>query len=250
MSLLDQVRHTLGEAAANARDAGQNLGAQASAQLAIKRLQLETAKKTRDLGARVYEWHQSGTLVATGTVPRDVSDLCHTLDDLHGQLKTEEEKLEAAKQEAEEAKRRILEAREARNASSVTVYDVPAVATSAPDSPVVPAAPSAVAAPVAPPVQTQILSGEDMPTPPLAATTAAPQITALGTSGPAMPGLPSVPAPGSNPDMPSPGIPVPGPDIPAGPSIPTSNPDVNPTPAAPGSPGVTSPEPTMPGQPV
>lgn len=263
MSLLDQVKQTLGEAAANARDAGQNLGAQAAAQLAIKRLQMETSKKTRELGARVYEWHQSGTLVATGTVPREVSDLCHTLDDLNGQLKTEEEKLEAAKQEAEDAKRRILDARDARNSPSVTVYDSPAVGTSAPDSPAIPAAaapavtapavtaPAAVpvvAAPyVAPPVQTQILSGEDMPAPPPAL---APQVNALGPSVPSLPNFPSIPAPGSNPDLPAPGIPVPGPDIPGGPGYPSPNPDVNPAPTMPGSPGTSPSEPTMPGQPV
>lgn len=241
MSLLDQVKQTLGEAAANARDAGQNLGAQAAAQLAIKRLQLETAKKTRDLGARVYEWHKSGTLVATGPVPREVSELCHTLDDLHGQLRTEEEKLEAARQEAEEAKRRILEARDARNAPtftppSVTVEDAPAMGGGGQPAPA--------------PVQTQILSGEDMNVTPTVAI--APHITAIGPSipGPAMPGIPSIPAPGSNPDLPAPGIPVPGPDLPGGPGYPTSNPDVNPSPPVPGSPGAPPKEPTMPGQPV
>jgi hypothetical protein len=143
MSLLDQFKQTLGDAAANARDVGQNLGAQAAAQLAIKKLQLETVKKTRDLGARVYEWHQSGTLVATGTVPREVADLCHELDDLNGQLRVEEARLEAARQEAEEAKRRAAELKDARQMPFITVESEPVQ-----PSPVTP--PPAVAPPIAP----------------------------------------------------------------------------------------------------
>jgi hypothetical protein len=243
MSLLDQFKQTLGEAAGHALDAGQNLGAQAAAQLQIKRLQLEAAKKTHDLGARVYEWHRSGTLVATGTVPRDVSELCHALDDLHGQLRAEEEKLEAARREAEEAKRRALEARDARHTAPRITVESEATDAVAPQQPTS--------------NQTQILSESTMSPATTNATAITPHITAIGPSipGPAMPGLPAMPRPdtpfpGSNPDLPSHGISVPGPDSPGTPGHQTPNPDLPPsmpgTPTLPPMPG----EPTMPGQPL
>ncbi|HEX8552802.1 MAG TPA: hypothetical protein VF681_14740 [Abditibacteriaceae bacterium] len=234
MSLFDQVRQTLGDAANTARDVGQNLGAQAAAQLALKKLQLEAGRKTHELGARVYEWHRSGTLVATGAVPREVSDLCHSLDDINRQIGEENAKLEAAKREAE------LRAAQAKapTTSSITIQEA--------SPPVTPqTSTEKITAPLSPLAAS---SGDTMTTP--QTTAIQPHITALGPSipGPTNPGLPSMPQPGlptptSNPDMPSVPIPVPGGDLPTPgtPAHQTPSPDMPPS-------GPTTP--TMPGQPL
>jgi hypothetical protein len=101
MSLLDDLKQTVSDAASTARDVGQTLGAQAQAQLAIKRLQLDQAKKYHELGLRTHEWHKAGNLVATGPVPREVQMLCLQLDDINDQLDDQTHKLEEAKRQAE-----------------------------------------------------------------------------------------------------------------------------------------------------
>ncbi|HEX8234897.1 MAG TPA: hypothetical protein VF600_02990 [Abditibacteriaceae bacterium] len=101
MSLLDDLKQTVSGAASTARDVGQTLGAQAQAQLAIKRLQLDQAKKYHELGLRTHEWHKAGNLIATGPVPREVQQLCLQLDDINSHLDEQTHKLEEAKRQAE-----------------------------------------------------------------------------------------------------------------------------------------------------
>jgi hypothetical protein len=101
MSLLDDLKQTVSGAASTARDVGQTLGAQAQAQLAIKRLQLDQAKKYHELGLRTHEWHKAGNLFATGPVPREVQMLCLQLDEISDQLDDQTHKLEEAKRQAE-----------------------------------------------------------------------------------------------------------------------------------------------------
>ena len=101
MSLFDNVKRTLGDAASTAIDVGQTLSAQAQAQLAIKKLQVEHAKKLHELGARTHEWHRAGNLIAAGPVPREVQDVCLQLDDLSRQLDDQSLKLEEAKRQVE-----------------------------------------------------------------------------------------------------------------------------------------------------
>jgi len=101
MSLFDNVRQTLGNAASSALEKSQNLGAQAQAQIGIKRLQVEHAKRLHELGIKTYEWHKSGNLFVAGPVPREVQDICHRLDDVSRQLEEQTRKLEEARREAE-----------------------------------------------------------------------------------------------------------------------------------------------------
>ena len=250
MSLFDsvkqQLKQTLGDAATTARDVGQNLGAQAAAQLALKKLQIEGNRKTHELGARVYEWHRSGTLVATGTVPREVSDLCHALDDIHQKTREEEARLEAAKREAE------LRAAQSKApppiAPSISVTETTITETPAP-----PVALSAPQGKITEPLTPLAAPSNGDAMNPNTQSFSAIGPSAIGPSmpGPAMPGLPPMPAPSSNPDLPSRGIPVPGGDLPS-PGIPSS--PVSP-PASPGFPSSPSapdvgPTPTIPGQPL
>jgi hypothetical protein len=100
MSLLGNVRQTLGEAAATALDVGQNLSVQAQTQFNIKKLQIEHGKRLHELGVKTYEWYKTGSLVVTGQVPHEVRDLCHQLDGVQHQLEDEERKLEEMKQQA------------------------------------------------------------------------------------------------------------------------------------------------------
>jgi hypothetical protein len=134
MSLLDDLKQTVSGAASTARDMGQTLGAQAQAQLAIKRLQLDQAKKYHELGLRTHEWHKAGNLIATGPVPREVQQLCLQLDDINGQLDDQTHKLEEAKRQAElRAETRNLN--RAAPAVEATMTSTPIDATSAQSAP-------------------------------------------------------------------------------------------------------------------
>jgi hypothetical protein len=133
MSLLDDLKQTVSGAASTARDVGQTLGAQAQAQLAIKRLQLEQARKYHELGTRTHEWHKAGTLIAAGPVPREVQELCLQLDDINRQLDDQTLKLEEAKRQAE---LRAETRQQNRTAPTVeaTMTATPIDATSTPDT--------------------------------------------------------------------------------------------------------------------
>lgn len=107
MSLLDNVRHTLeqaatraGEAASNAREMGQNLSAQAQIQINIKKLQLERREKHRELGESTYAWYQSGSMIVSGPAPAEVHQILLELDDTSTRLRAEEANLEDAKRQA------------------------------------------------------------------------------------------------------------------------------------------------------
>lgn len=116
MSLFDNVfgnvRQTLektakgaatraGEAANTAREVGQNLSAQAQAQLQIKKLQLERSNKMRDLGEKTFAWYQSGTMIVAGPAPEDVHLLLREIDESSTRLRLEEAKLDDARRQAE-----------------------------------------------------------------------------------------------------------------------------------------------------
>jgi hypothetical protein len=202
MSLLDHVRQTLGEAAASARDMGQNLGAQAQTQLNIKKLQLEQTKKLHQLGVQTHAWHRVGRLVVTGEVPREVLDLCHQLDDLSNRLALEEANLQEAKRQAE------LRAAKGDSEMSTTYTILPDSNTTNMD------------ASIATDIGTQNIQAVSDPNaiPPTIPGTPAPDVTPSP--------IPSTPAPDTSPSFPG-TIPSPGtspgtmPGSPGGPSAPT-----------------------------
>jgi hypothetical protein len=133
MSLLDDLKQTVSGAASTARDVGQTLGAQAQAQLAIKRLQLDQAKKYHELGLRTHEWHKAGNLVATGPVPREVQMLCLQLDDIDDNLHDQTHKLEEAKRQAElRAETRNLNRTTASVETTMTATPIDTTSTQSP----------------------------------------------------------------------------------------------------------------------
>lgn len=156
MSLLDNVRQSLEGAASNALEVGQNLGAQAQAQLNIKKLQLDHAKKLHQLGIKTYDWHKAGTMSTAGTVPREIHDLCHALDDLNLQIAEQQQKIETARLEAE--------ARAAKSGTAAppdtAAPPAPGTGTASPTSATAAIPLPAASAAVAPPNSTQKL-GDD-----------------------------------------------------------------------------------------
>lgn len=102
MSLIENMRQKLEEAAVTAREVGQNLGAQAQSQLNIKKLEFEHSKKLRDLGEASYNWYKAGKMVVSGPVPENVRNLCAELDESSTRLQLEEARLEETKRQAEQ----------------------------------------------------------------------------------------------------------------------------------------------------
>jgi hypothetical protein len=98
MSMLDDLRRNVGQTltdvAGRVVEQGQNLGNQAQLQLALKRLQVEHAKRVHELGKRTYEWYKTGTLVVTGHVPAEITQLCVQLDELTRQTQETQAKLD------------------------------------------------------------------------------------------------------------------------------------------------------------
>jgi len=98
MSRFDDIRRNVGQTitdvAGKVVEQSQNLGNQAQLQLALKKLQVEQAKRIHELGKRTYEWYQSGSLVVTGHVPPDITQLCSQLDELQRQTSETQGKLD------------------------------------------------------------------------------------------------------------------------------------------------------------
>ncbi len=104
MSLIDKAKHHLQSAAGVAQnaaeaalEAGQTLSAQAQSQLALRKLQIERARKIHELGKETYAWHQTGAMTVSSPVPRGVLMLCFQLDDLNEKIDAENRHLEEIK---------------------------------------------------------------------------------------------------------------------------------------------------------
>lgn len=163
MSLLDNVRQTLTDAAESAVEKGQNLGDQARLQVAIKKLQLERAKRTHELGTRTFDWYQSGSLTVGGIVPPDVTTMCHQLADVQRQMDEMQRQMEEARLRAEEA--RLSDP----TASQVTSTVVASPVVTPPPAPPV----------YTPPVtnhSTTVLPNPDAPNPPYPGSTSDPMM--------------------------------------------------------------------------
>ena len=135
MSLIDKAKQHLQSAAGVAQnaaeaalEAGQTLSAQAQSQLALRKLQIEQARKIHELGKETYAWHQTGTMTVSSPVPRGVQMLCFQLDDLNEKIDAENRHLEEIKAAA------ALRAQQ--NAAPDTTFppDI-SVTTSPPDTP-------------------------------------------------------------------------------------------------------------------
>jgi hypothetical protein len=101
MSLLDDFRRNVGQTvtdvAGKVVERSQQISAQTQLQFALKKLQIEHAKRIHELGKRTYEWYQSGNLVVTGHVPREINELCLEIDDLQRQSDETQRKLDELK---------------------------------------------------------------------------------------------------------------------------------------------------------
>ena len=100
MSLLDNMRQTLNDVAGNVVEQGKQLTAQTQLQVAVKKMQLERARRIHELGKQTFDWYRNGQLVVSGQVPADVADLCHQLEDLERQLADAQRELDAIAQES------------------------------------------------------------------------------------------------------------------------------------------------------
>ena len=107
MSFLKDLGQNIGQTVTNAAESvverSQNLSSQAQLQLSLKKLQLERTRRMQDLGRRTYAWFQSGSLVVSGAVPSDVTDLCRQIDSLTQQLLETQRRLEEVRLEALDA---------------------------------------------------------------------------------------------------------------------------------------------------
>ncbi len=100
MSLLDNMRQTLNDVAGNVVEQGRQITAQTQLQVAVKKMQLERARRIHELGKQTFDWYRNGQLVVSGQVPADVADLCHQLEDLERELADAQRELDALAESA------------------------------------------------------------------------------------------------------------------------------------------------------
>jgi len=105
MSFLKDLSQNLGQTMTNVAETvverSQNLTSQAQLQLSLKKLQLDRTRRLNDLGRRTYAWYQSGSLVVSGTVPSEVSDICRQIDSLSQEVEKTQHLLEEARAQAQ-----------------------------------------------------------------------------------------------------------------------------------------------------
>ena len=106
MSFLKDLGQNLGQTMTNVAETvverGQHLSTQAQLQLSLKKLQLERTRRMHDLGRRTYAWYQTGSLVISGAVPAEVTDICRQIDRLSQQLEETQHRIEEVKAQTQE----------------------------------------------------------------------------------------------------------------------------------------------------
>jgi hypothetical protein len=100
MNIPDDIRRTVTDIADKAVEKGRQIGKEAQLQMQTKSLQVEHARKIHELGKRTYDWYRSGTMIVSGPVPREVVDVCASLDETQRKLDATQRELEAAREAA------------------------------------------------------------------------------------------------------------------------------------------------------
>jgi hypothetical protein len=118
MSLIDDVRRTVTDAANTALEKGQQAADLVRLQAKLQQVTRERGRRMHELGARTYDWFQSGTMVVTGPVPPNVVELCSQISTLNVQV-DETQRL------FDEAKSRATSLPDASQTSSDTPLDPP-----------------------------------------------------------------------------------------------------------------------------
>jgi hypothetical protein len=97
MKLPDDLRRTISDVTERVVEKSQQLGKEAQLQVQLKKLQIEHAKKTHQLGKRVYDWHRSGTLIATMPPPTGIQELCTELDATQASIAATQREIEVVR---------------------------------------------------------------------------------------------------------------------------------------------------------
>ena len=103
MNIPDDIRRAVTDITDKAVEKGRQIGKEAQLQMQTKSLQVEHAKKIHELGKRTYEWYRSGTMIVSGPIPREVSDVCASLDQTQHKLDATQRELEAAREAVKHA---------------------------------------------------------------------------------------------------------------------------------------------------
>ncbi|MDQ3814308.1 MAG: hypothetical protein M3347_10200, partial [Armatimonadota bacterium] len=101
MSLIEDVRQTLTGAAETVAERGQQLTEIARLQLAVKRLQLERARRLHDLGTRIYALYKGGASLAE-PLPAEVLDVCRQIEDAERQIAETQEQLKVVREKVKQ----------------------------------------------------------------------------------------------------------------------------------------------------
>lgn len=139
MSLLDNIKDSISDAAGRVVEGSQQLSEQARLQVSLRKLQLERARKLHDLGARTFDWYRSGSLTVSGPVPSEIAELCAQIDTLKADMDSTQLQLDEARRQAEE--RRGSFGSPAPDTSSTPAPPNPPTTASVPPPAVPPATP-------------------------------------------------------------------------------------------------------------
>jgi hypothetical protein len=100
MNLADDLRRTLTDVTDRVLEKGQQLSREAQLQVHLKKLQVEYAKYIHQLGKRTYDWHLSGTMIASVPAPAEVTKLCAQLDATQRQIAATQREIEEVRRQS------------------------------------------------------------------------------------------------------------------------------------------------------
>ena len=103
MSLLNDVRKSITDAADTIVEKGQQLSELARLQIAMKKLQVDRAKRLHELGTRAYALYQVEKLLAKNPLPREIHEMCEPIEEIDKQMEDTQRQMEEVHAAAQDA---------------------------------------------------------------------------------------------------------------------------------------------------
>jgi hypothetical protein len=93
----DDIKRSISDLADRVLEGSKQIGTQAQLQVQLRKQQVEYERRIHELGKKSYDWYRTGTMIVTGPVPPEVSNLCAELDGVQAKIRDTERLIEEAK---------------------------------------------------------------------------------------------------------------------------------------------------------
>lgn len=93
----DDIKRSITDLADRVMEGGKQLGTLAQLQVQLRKQQVEYERRIHELGKKSYDWYRTGTMIVTGPVPPEVSNLCAEMDGIKANIRETERLIDEAK---------------------------------------------------------------------------------------------------------------------------------------------------------